>query len=1714
MAQDAATLLVRIEATTMQLRKELAAADRAVSGSSAKIDKELGLVDKAFSRMGLNAEQSRKAIGSAMAGITAAAAGGVAGLGALVVSTANSAREIQNLSQVANASTTEFQRYAVGAKTVGVEQEKLADILKDVNDRVGDFLTTGGGEMKDFFENIAPRIGVTAEQFRKLSGPQSLQLFYNSLEKANLSQAEMTFYMESMADETTALIPLLRDGGAGFTAMADEAERLGLVMSEKTLKQFDQFNAQMDTAKMAAGGFGTQIATEALPALSELNGLLIDFAQDSEAASVIGDALGVVLKGVATVAIGLSTTFANLGRAIGGLAAAASAAASMEFAQASSIIDQFTADNEAATAQAEQRIKKLWTGEYADAGKRAVEVNRTVSESSVQLGAAAKKSADDQKKAIDEKLKSLDALVAKYDPAAKAQAAYDAGIKLADEALKNNTYTTEQYQKVVQGLYTDLNKPIWDKHNKAADKAAAAIKKIDDQLQSVRDRLDPAGKAARDFADEQDFLKKAVDEGRLSLEEYNKLLPLLGKEYEENTRATSDWAKWTEGALDRVDGAFADAWRNIGDGFDGFRDSLTNAFKQMLAELAHMAITKPIIMQIGAAMGIGGGTQGNNGIWGSLLGGSGGSGGSAGGMNWGQMLNYGQSAYSAITGVGPAVLAGWQSGGIGGALSGGAGYYGNLLSGAASTVGGWLGLGGASAGAGAAAGTGFGLGGSLVSGGVGSATYAAGAGGIGSAISGALSSMASMWYLAPIIGAWQSGKLYDAGVRPDAGEMWESTQGNKLGQIGNVLPTLQSKFFEGLDKTLEPVVGGKIAAMITGSTFHQALWGGINKKLFGGAWEQKAAGIALSGTGGDFLGQQYIFSKKDGGLFGSDKKKTEYSEMDASLARALGKRFDEVTESALTIFDSFGFDVGDNALDGLNVKKAHIRTDSKKKQEQLQENIDKWFGTVGNASTDLIGGGLVSGFASRITEATSETLGAALEAAGAQLTDKQMKGLSGLSGAKLTRKLSSMVGAELAAQISGSVDEARAAVFEQLTTLDADMASSLSGLSGKKLTAELEKLTGFGKNAYESLAELAGKLEAVNATFELLNLTVYESSLGGAKLAEDLVAIAGGLESLATSTQTYYDAFFSAEEKLEDTINGIKGAFEDADLELAGSRDAYREMVEDIDLTTEAGREMFATMMALSGQAAQYYSILEQEALAAYQALQANIATYYEQFTTAGEKADDMLANVTASFEALELSLPSSRDGFRAVVDGLDTSTEAGQRMFQTLMSVAGAADAYYDILEARAAEAQAAAQAQAAAAEAAAQAQAAAAEAAARAQADLLANTANAAMAASSGAISALSKAIDAEKSAVTSAYQSQADAIEAAMDRASEAVSDMRGVADTLRSAVNGLRLESDQYSAQSRRNAQSLIGQTLSSGGRVQMTAQLERALDTVSESSENLFGSFEDYARDYWQTYFAIESLADKADDQLTAEERTVKALEGQLDQAQRYHDAELERLDGMVDGAQAQLDALLGINTGVLSVEAALAVVASSIGALKQLQNANSSITSVTGLGGVKRQVNSEGYLLDENGEYMQLFGEALRVIGNKVIGGAGSSLNIGADGQLSWGAGDYEKWAKEAGIPGFASGGLHSGGLRLVGENGPELEVTGPSRIYNASQTAAMLGGGGDAAAEVRALRTAIHTDLQSIAKHTMNTAKRLDTVERMVEDWDINGLPKERATA
>ncbi|WP_286917802.1 MULTISPECIES: phage tail tape measure protein [Pseudomonas] len=267
---DVQGMLVRIEATTAQLRQELARGETAVAKTSGQIDNSLGVVDKAFDRTGANASVLQRSISAAFTGMGLAATAAIAGLVAITTKTTEYAQEVRNLSTLSNTSTTEFQRMAAGARTVGVEQEKLADIYKDTTDRAGEFISRGGGEMADFFKEIAPRVGVTAQMFANLSGPQALQLYYNSLEKAGLNQQQMTTYMEAMADEATALIPLLRNNGAGFQQLGDQAETAGNILSSFQIDRLVQVNQSIKTLEQSFAGATRQLVAGMLPGIESV----------------------------------------------------------------------------------------------------------------------------------------------------------------------------------------------------------------------------------------------------------------------------------------------------------------------------------------------------------------------------------------------------------------------------------------------------------------------------------------------------------------------------------------------------------------------------------------------------------------------------------------------------------------------------------------------------------------------------------------------------------------------------------------------------------------------------------------------------------------------------------------------------------------------------------------------------------------------------------------------------------------------------------------------------------------------------------------------------------------------------------------------------------------------------------------------------------------------------------------------------------------------------------------------------------------------------------------------------------------------------------------------------------------------------------------------------------------------------------------------------
>jgi lambda family phage tail tape measure protein len=237
----------------------------------AKIGAFTGPLDKASQDAKKRTAEISKSFDNLAKGVGAAVGSIPAVLAALVVHSASVAKEISNQAALAGLGTTEFQKYAAGAKSVGVEQDKLSDIFKDTNDKLGDFANTGGGALKDFFTNIAPKVGLTADSFKKLNSKDALALYVTSLEKANVSQQEMTFYMEAIASDSTALVPLLRNGGKAFDELGAAAEAAGVVMDEGTIAAAKQFGIEIQGLDQYLTSAKTMLAAEFLPVLAQFS---------------------------------------------------------------------------------------------------------------------------------------------------------------------------------------------------------------------------------------------------------------------------------------------------------------------------------------------------------------------------------------------------------------------------------------------------------------------------------------------------------------------------------------------------------------------------------------------------------------------------------------------------------------------------------------------------------------------------------------------------------------------------------------------------------------------------------------------------------------------------------------------------------------------------------------------------------------------------------------------------------------------------------------------------------------------------------------------------------------------------------------------------------------------------------------------------------------------------------------------------------------------------------------------------------------------------------------------------------------------------------------------------------------------------------------------------------------------------------------------------
>ena len=352
---------------------------------------------------------------------------------------------------------------------------------------------------------------------------------------------------------------------------------------------------------------------------------------------------------------------------------------------------------------------------------------------------------------------------------------------------------------------------------------------------------------------------------------------------------------------------------------------------------------------------------------------------------------------------------------------------------------------------------------------------------------------------------------------------------------------------------------------------------------------------------------------------------------------------------------------------------------------------------------------------------------------------------------------------------------------------------------------------------------------------------------------------------------------------------------------------------------------------------------------------QAQFETYYEKFYTETEKHDRLQKRLTETLEEVNVILPTTREGYRKLIEGLDLANAADQRRYSTLLQLSESADQLYarqeeTLQQRRSMEIELM------------QALGNASGALAAARYDELQamdkslrfiqkmiwalsaakNAVDDAMSVLTDAVNTkkarlqkeLNEALKANQDQLNAFISSEKARVDANIERkkakldiilkaneiekksAEDLLKSVTDISAQIKSALKSTEVVSASTDAAKRAYAQDIINKSLASAqatGKVPNNKKFRYALEEIAKPSTQLFTTFQDYIRDQSKTANALNSLDKLADAQISDAQRTIDAIDASSKAAKDASDAMIEAVktnsDARIKAAQATADAV-------------------------------------------------------------------------------------------------------------------------------------------------------------------------------------------------------------
>jgi hypothetical protein len=240
-----------------------------VSGIEVKFSGDTSGLDRAIGRANSSIATFAKSAAAGLAGALSVGAFVAAGRAAL-----NFADDIGKMSQKVGMSTEALSKLTYAAKLSDVSMQELQVGVQQLakNMEAG---SEGLAALGISATDSAGNLRSTAEVFADVA-----EAFANMEDGAGKTAIAMNIFGRSGAQ----LIPLLNSGKRGLNEMGNEAQRLGVVISQDAAKSAERFNDNLTRLQEAMSGIAQEVTRDLLPSLIGISEALLEIVKSGSPA--------------------------------------------------------------------------------------------------------------------------------------------------------------------------------------------------------------------------------------------------------------------------------------------------------------------------------------------------------------------------------------------------------------------------------------------------------------------------------------------------------------------------------------------------------------------------------------------------------------------------------------------------------------------------------------------------------------------------------------------------------------------------------------------------------------------------------------------------------------------------------------------------------------------------------------------------------------------------------------------------------------------------------------------------------------------------------------------------------------------------------------------------------------------------------------------------------------------------------------------------------------------------------------------------------------------------------------------------------------------------------------------------------------------------------------------------------------------------------------